>query len=45
MSIHQYLDALAENRPAGSDGLIFLPYFLGRKPRYMIRMPVAFSLA
>lgn len=31
MSIHQYLDAMAENRPAGSDGLIFLPYFLGEK--------------
>lgn len=31
MSLHQYLDTLAENRPAGSDGLIFLPYFLGEK--------------
>lgn len=31
LSIHQYLDTLAEARPAGSDGLIFLPYFLGEK--------------
>ncbi len=31
VSIHQYLDALAQTRPAGSDGLIFQPYFLGEK--------------
>ncbi|ROR11436.1 FGGY-family carbohydrate kinase [Erwinia sp. JUb26] len=31
LNIHQYLDALAGSRPAGSDGLIFLPYLLGEK--------------
>ncbi|MGP4139657.1 FGGY-family carbohydrate kinase [Sodalis praecaptivus] len=31
MSLHHYLDTLAEQRPAGSDGLLFLPYFLGEK--------------
>lgn len=31
LSIHQYLDSLAEAVPAGSDGLLFLPYFLGEK--------------
>jgi xylulokinase len=31
LSIHQWLDRLAEQRPAGSDGLIITPYFLGEK--------------
>jgi xylulokinase len=31
LSIHQRLDRLAEARPAGSDGLIITPYFLGEK--------------
>lgn len=31
VSPHQYLDRLATNVPAGSDGLTFLPYFLGEK--------------
>lgn len=31
MNIHQYLDFLADDRPAGSDGLLFLPYLLGEK--------------
>ena len=31
LSIHQWLDRLAEARPAGSDGLIITPYFLGEK--------------
>jgi xylulokinase len=30
-SAYQYLDTLAEGIPAGSDGLIVLPYFLGEK--------------
>src|SRR5271154_529397 len=31
VSIHQWLDRLADARPAGSDGLIITPYFLGEK--------------
>ena len=31
LSIHQWLDRLAEPRPAGSDGLVITPYFLGEK--------------
>ena len=31
LSIHQWLDRLAEARPAGSDGLVITPYFLGEK--------------
>ncbi|MBT3360912.1 MAG: FGGY-family carbohydrate kinase [Rhodospirillales bacterium] len=31
VSVHQYLDRLAVDCPAGSDGLIVLPYFLGEK--------------
>ena len=31
VSIHQWLDRLAEQRPAGSDGLVITPYFLGEK--------------
>lgn len=31
MSLYQYLDAQAAEVPAGSDGLIILPYFLGEK--------------
>lgn len=31
LSIHQWLDRLAERRPAGSDGLVITPYFLGEK--------------
>jgi len=31
MNLHQYLDAMAESRQAGSDGLLFLPYLLGEK--------------
>ncbi len=31
LSIHQWLDGLAESRPAGSDGLVITPYFLGEK--------------
>lgn len=31
MNIHQYLDFLAADRPAGSEGLIFLPYLIGEK--------------
>ncbi len=31
LSIHQWLDQLAEARPAGSDGLVVTPYFLGEK--------------
>ncbi|MBZ9775517.1 FGGY-family carbohydrate kinase [Mesorhizobium sp. CO1-1-8] len=31
ISVHQRLDALAAERPAGADGLIILPYFLGEK--------------
>lgn len=31
ISVHQYLDRLAADRPAGADGLMILPYFLGEK--------------
>ena len=31
VSIHQWLDRLADSRPAGSDGLVITPYFLGEK--------------
>ena len=31
VSLHQWLDRLADTRPAGSDGLIVTPYFLGEK--------------
>jgi xylulokinase len=31
VSLHQWLDRLAEARPAGSDGLVVTPYFLGEK--------------
>ncbi|CAN5539753.1 FGGY-family carbohydrate kinase [soil metagenome] len=31
ISVHQYLDRLADACPAGSDGLAILPYFLGEK--------------
>jgi xylulokinase len=31
LSLHQWLDGLAEQRPAGSDGLVIAPYFLGEK--------------
>ncbi len=31
VSIHQWLDRLAKARPAGSDGLVITPYFLGEK--------------
>ena len=31
LSLHQWLDRLAEARPAGSDGLVVTPYFLGEK--------------
>jgi xylulokinase len=31
LSIHQWLDRLADARPPGSDGLIVTPYFLGEK--------------
>jgi xylulokinase len=31
VSTHQWLDRLAEARPAGSDGLVITPYFLGEK--------------
>ncbi|HRX35515.1 MAG TPA: FGGY-family carbohydrate kinase [Aestuariivirga sp.] len=30
-SVHQHLDGMADQCPAGSDGLIILPYFLGEK--------------
>ena len=30
-SIHQWLDRLADARPAGSEGLVVTPYFLGEK--------------
>ncbi|GAA3067102.1 FGGY-family carbohydrate kinase [Rhizobium viscosum] len=30
-SLHQHLDHLAEQKPAGSDGLTILPYMLGEK--------------
>jgi xylulokinase len=31
LSLHQWLDTLAQERPAGSDGVTALPYFLGEK--------------
>ena len=31
LTIHQWLDRLADARPAGSDGLVITPYFLGEK--------------
>src|SRR5437763_2210249 len=31
LTLHQFLDTLASARPAGSDGLIVLPYLLGEK--------------
>ncbi len=31
LSLHQHLDRLAAERPAGADGLTILPYFLGEK--------------
>lgn len=31
LSLHQHLDGLAAERPAGADGLTVLPYFLGEK--------------
>jgi xylulokinase len=31
LSLHQWLDRLAESRPPGSDGLVITPYFLGEK--------------
>jgi len=31
ISIHRYLDGLADMRPAGSAGVLMLPYFLGEK--------------
>lgn len=31
LSLHQLLDRMAENRSAGSDGVLILPYFLGEK--------------
>jgi xylulokinase len=31
LSIHQWLDRLAEQRPIGSAGLVITPYFLGEK--------------
>jgi xylulokinase len=31
LSLHQWLDRLAESRPAGGDGLVITPYFLGEK--------------
>jgi xylulokinase len=31
LTLHQWLDRLAEARPAGSDGLVVTPYFLGEK--------------
>lgn len=31
ISLHQRLDRLAAERPAGADGLMILPYFLGEK--------------
>ncbi len=31
LTVHQYLDTLAEQCPGGSDGLTILPYFLGEK--------------
>jgi xylulokinase len=31
LTIHQWLDRLADARPAGADGLVITPYFLGEK--------------
>jgi xylulokinase len=31
LTLHQWLDRLAEARPAGADGLVVSPYFLGEK--------------
>ncbi|WP_413735783.1 FGGY-family carbohydrate kinase [Sodalis sp. RH21] len=31
LSLHQYLDSLAQQRPAGAAGVLCLPYFLGEK--------------
>lgn len=31
LTLHQHLDCLAEAKPAGSEGLVILPYFLGEK--------------
>ena len=31
LTLHQWLDRLAEARPAGADGLVITPYFLGEK--------------
>jgi len=31
LSLHQWLDTLAQERPAGSDGVTVLPYLLGEK--------------
>ena len=31
LTVHQWLDRLADARPAGSDGLVVTPYFLGEK--------------
>ena len=31
MSLHQYLDSLAQQKPPGADGVLCLPYFLGEK--------------
>lgn len=31
LTIHQHLDRLAATKPAGSDGLVVTPYFLGEK--------------
>ena len=31
LSLHQYLDNLAQQRPPGADGVLCLPYFLGEK--------------
>ncbi len=31
ISVYRYLDRLAENRPAGADGVVILPYLLGEK--------------
>lgn len=30
-TLHQHLDSLAAGKPAGADGLVILPYFLGEK--------------
>ncbi|MEA9391479.1 FGGY-family carbohydrate kinase [Acerihabitans sp. TG2] len=31
LSLHQFLDSLAQQRPPGADGVLCLPYFLGEK--------------